>query len=91
VEPFVSSVCAEDYGQPTYYEQPMFQVAVEEVITHGYGTWVPTLHEDNPFYGDTMKQAPRDQLEGPFASLVGHENGVVIFSCYFLHQRLWNY
>ena len=31
------------------------------------------------------------QLEGTFASRVGHENGVVIFSDYFLYQRLWNY
>jgi hypothetical protein len=61
VEPPAEFEYARDYGQMDY-EQPIFKVLpAEEIITYGCGTWpagtwVPTLHRDNPFYGDIVGQ-----------------------------------
>jgi len=56
------------YGQMEY-EQPMFQfLMAKEIITYDHGTWpvgtwVPTLHRDDPFCGDSVRQMPPGYLQ----------------------------
>ena len=57
------------YGQVDY-EQPMFQSLPTEEMSYEYdtwpvGTWVPTLHRDNPFCGDSVGQMPPGYLQYP--------------------------
>ena len=58
------------YGQMEY-EQPMFQFQMTNgVITYYYdgwpvGAWVPTLHGDNPFCGDSVGQMAPGYLQYP--------------------------
>jgi hypothetical protein len=56
VEPPGEFEYASDYGHMDY-EQPMFQVLpAEDYGTWTAGSWMPTLHRDNPFYGDIVGQ-----------------------------------
>jgi hypothetical protein len=61
-----------DYGRNygcMYYEQPTFQVLMgEEIISYEYGTWragtwVPTLHGDSPFCGDSVGKMPTGYIQ----------------------------
>ena len=58
------------YGQMEY-EQPMFQFQMTNpVFTYYYdgwpvGTWVPTLHRDNPFCGD-LQYSPQLEWMNPY-------------------------
>jgi len=53
------------------YEQPMFQFQMTNaIITYYYdgwpvGSWVPTLHRDNPFCGDSVGQMAPGYLQYP--------------------------
>ena len=56
------------YGEMEY-EQPMFQFQITNAVFTYYcdgwpvGTWVPTLHLDNPFCGDSVGQMPPGYLQ----------------------------
>jgi hypothetical protein len=70
VEPPAQFEYSGGYGQMVY-EQPMFQfLMAKEIITYGYdtwpvGTWVTTLHRDNPFCGDSVGQIATGYLQYP--------------------------
>jgi hypothetical protein len=69
VEPPPQFDYSRGYGQVDY-EQPMFQSLPTEEMSYEYdtwpvGTWVPTLHRDNPFCGDSVGQMPPGYLQYP--------------------------
>jgi len=70
VEPPAHFEYSGGYGQMDY-EQPMFQfLMTKEIITFDYdtwpvGTWVPTLHRDSPFCGDSVGQMAPGYLQYP--------------------------
>ena len=82
VEPPAAFEYARDYGQMDY-EQPMFKVLLaKEIITYdcvtwSAGTWVPTLHRDNPFYGDTVGKKAAKVPSVPIKTCVDEPISVV--------------